>query len=131
MASRLATVKLSANFEANLGEIEAFVAQLGAAHAYDLLLAELAETVFPNLERFPRMGRLFLSRGAGSVETHERTARLARRIGKGELREYLSGDYLLLYALIEQTVYLVSIKHSRQLSFDFELLWQSGEPPRT
>jgi len=131
MASKLATVKFSANFEANLGEIETFLAQLDATHAYDVLLARLAETVIPNLERFPRMGRLFLSRGAGSVETHEKTGRLAKRIGNGELREYLSGDYLLLYALIEQTVYLISIKHSRQLSFDFERLWQSGEPPRT
>ncbi len=131
MASKLATVKLSANFEANLGEIEAFLAQLDATHAYDVLLAELAETVIPNLERFPRMGRPFLSRGAGSVETLEKTGRLAKRIGNGELREYLSGNYLLLYALIEQTVYLISIKHSRQLSFDFERFWQSGEPPRT
>ena len=131
MASKLATVKLSANFEANLGEIESFLAQLDATHAYDVLLAELAETVIPNLERFPRMGRLFLSRGAGSVETHEKIGRLAKRIGNGELREYLSGDYLLLYALIGQRVYLVSIKPSRQLSFDFERLWQSGEPPRT
>ncbi len=32
------------------------------------LLDELMETVIPNLERFPDMGRSFLARQAGSVE---------------------------------------------------------------
>lgn len=31
--------------------------------------------------------------------------------------------YLLLYARIKDTVYLLSIRHQRQLSFDFEALW--------
>jgi hypothetical protein len=33
--------------------------------------------------------------------------------------------YLLLYARINGMVYLLSIRHQRQLSFDFETLWQS------
>ena len=45
-----------------------------------------------------------------------------------EVREYLSGDYLLLYCIVADggarkpglTVYLLAIKHHRQLSFDFE-----------
>jgi len=68
----------------------------------------------------------FFDRGAGSVEAHAKIERLARRLGEGELREYLSGDFLLLYAFIERTVYLLSIKHHRQLSFDFERLWTEG-----
>ena len=86
----------------------------------DALLAELETTVIPNLESFPRMGRPFFNRGAGSVEAHQKTGRLAAKIGDGELREYLSGDYLLLYAMMGRTVYLLSIKHHRQLSFDVE-----------
>ena len=41
------------------------------------------------------------------------------------LREYLHGDYLLLYTATEAdaTVYLLSIRHHRQLSFDFARLW--------
>ena len=126
MALKPATVKYSANFEANLGQIEVFLSQADAPQAYDALLAELAATVIPNLERFPQMGRPFFNRGAGSVEAHEKIKRLALRIGDGELREYLSGDYLLLYAFMRQTVYLLSIKHHRQLSFDFERLWVEG-----
>jgi len=109
MAARRASVKLTANFVANLDQLEAFLLEADAAPAYDALLAELETTVIPNLESFPRMGRPFLNRGAGSVEAHQKIGRLAPRIGDGELREYLSGDYLLLYAFIERTVYLLSI----------------------
>jgi hypothetical protein len=50
------------------------------------------------------------------------------------LREYLHGDYLLLYTAVEAkaTVYLLSIRHHRQLSFDFVRLWPgtAAAPPR-
>jgi len=41
------------------------------------------------------------------------------------LREYLHGDYLLLYTAMEAdaTVVLLSIRHHRELSFDFARLW--------
>lgn len=120
MAPRRASVKLTANFEANLDQLEAFLLQADAANAYNALLADLETAVIPNLETFPRMGRLFFERGAGSVEAHAKIERLARRLGDGELREYLSGDYLMLYAFVQRTVHLLSIKHHRQLSFDFE-----------
>lgn len=126
MAPKRASVKLTANFEANLDQLEAFLVEADAAAAYDALLADLETTFIPNLESFPRMGRPFFNRGAGSVEAHAKIGRLAPRIGDGELREYLSGDYLLLYAFMERTVYLLSIKHHRQLSFDFERLWMEG-----
>lgn len=40
-----------------------------------------------------------------------------------ELREYVTTHYLLLYARIQGTIYLLSIRHQRQLSFDFESHW--------
>ena len=43
----------------------------------------------------------------------------------GELRGYLSGDYLMLYALIGTTVYLLAVKHHRQLSVDLGAHWLS------
>ena len=51
-------VKLTANFERNLADIEYFLTEAGAPHAYDALLDELLDTVIPNLERFPGMGRV-------------------------------------------------------------------------
>ena len=121
-------VKLTANFERTLEQIEDFLIEAEAPHAFDALLDELTDTVIPNLERFPGMGRLFLERPARSVEVANGIDRLAKQLGSlakdGELREYVKTHYLLLYARIKGTVYLLSIRHQRQLSFDFEALWQ-------
>ena len=126
--SPLARVKLSANFERNLLELQDFLLQAQAPHAFDALLDELTDTVIPNLERFPGLGRLFLQRPVRSVEVANGMARLAEQLGSlatdGELREYVLTHHLLLYARIEDTVYLLSIRHQRQLWFDFEALWE-------
>lgn len=117
------TVQLTANFERNLADIEQFLLEVGAPQAYDALLDELTDTVVSNLERFPDMGRLFSARPAHSVEVSNKLAVLLGKLGNGELREYLLTDYLILYARFESAIYLLSIKHHRQLSFDFAALW--------
>ncbi len=123
-------VKLTGHFERNLEGLEAFLAEAEAPHAFDALLDELTDTVIPNLERFPGMGRSFLERPARSVEVANGMARLARQLGSlakdGELREYVMTHYLLLYAQVKGTVYLLSIRHQRQISFDFQALWPPG-----
>jgi plasmid stabilization system protein ParE len=128
-------VKLTANFERNLADIERFLTEANAASAYDALLDELLDTVVPNLERFPGMGRPFLSRAVGSVETTNALAALRTKLAnmvadEDELREYVMNHYLVLYAQIDGTIHLLSIKHHRQLSFDFEAHWgaQSSMP---
>lgn len=123
MASKKAAVKLTANFEENLASIEAFWIEAHAPQSYDSLLNVLLETVVPNLEQFPEMGRSFFARQAGSVEARAMIKRLRTRIGSGETREYLIDDYLLLYAVIGDVVYLLSIRHHKQLSFDLEAFW--------
>ena len=123
MVSKTSAVKLTANFEANLVSIEAFWVEVDAPQSYDGLLDILLETVIPNLEQFPKMGRSFLSREIQSVESQGVVERLKTRIGRGEIREYLIDDYLILYALIGDVVYLLSIRHHRQLSFDLQGFW--------
>jgi plasmid stabilization system protein ParE len=122
-------VKLSANFERNLEGIEAFWLDADAPQAFDSLVDELLETVLPNLERFPGMGRPFFERARRSVEAGMAVERLTAKLRAiaqgGELREYVMTHYLVLYARLDATVYLLSIKHHRQISFDFESLWQS------
>jgi plasmid stabilization system protein ParE len=117
------TVKLAANFERNLEAIEAFLDEAGAHQAYDRLLDDLSETLIPNLEHFPAMGRPFLARPVCSVEVANALGRLQAKLRGGELREYLFADYLVLYAQLDETIHLLSIKHHRQLSFDFQMLW--------
>ena len=128
MTRKRAIVKVTVNFEANLGVLLAFLNEADARGTFDALLDRLLDTVIPNLERFPQMGQPFLSYPVLSVEAGEKIRKLKVRVGDGDLREYLTGEYVILYAVIDQTVYLLSIKHQRQLSFDFERLW-GGSPP--
>jgi hypothetical protein len=120
-------VKFTTNFERNLEAVEAFLDIAQAQQAFDALLTELADTVIPNLERFPGLGRPFLDRTLRSVEVSngvEGLRRKLKRIGEGgELREYVMSHYLVLYARFDTTLYLLSIKHHRQLSFDFDSRW--------
>lgn len=95
------TVKLTANFERNLADVERFLTKAGAPQAYDSLLDELLDTVIPNLERFPEMGRPFLSKRPRSVETTNalevlRVKLSALTMDPEALREYILADYLLL-----------------------------------
>jgi plasmid stabilization system protein ParE len=121
-------VKLTANFERNLADIERFLSEADADFAYDALLDELLDKVISNLERFPGMGRPFLTRTVGSIETTNALAALRTKLAKmlaneDGLREYVMDHYLVLYAQIDGTLHLLSIKHHRQLSFDFEAHW--------
>ena len=120
-------VKLTANFERNLGQAEAFLLEANAPQAFDALLDELTDTVIPNLERFPGMGRLFFERPIRSVEASNGMDVLKRKLNviakDGEIREYVMSHYLVLYARFDATIYLLSIRHHRQLSFDFQAQW--------
>ena len=121
-------VKFTANFERNLEDIERFLSEAEASQAFEGLLDELLETVIPNLERFPEMGCSFMARQPRSVESTNALATLRTRLSTltpdtDALRDYVLKDYLLLYALIGGTIYLLAIRHQRQLSFDFEGQW--------
>lgn len=117
------TVQITANFERNLDSIEAFLVNADAPRADDALLDELLFTVIPNLERFPDMGRSFINRPVRSVEVTNAIKALQTKLQNRNLREYLLPDYLILYARYDETLYLLSIKHHRQLSFDFTGHW--------
>ena len=101
-----------------------FLSEADAAFVFDKLIAELRATVVPNLARFPRIGRRYLDNPPQSAEAMAQLAALPEGSAHA-LREYLHGDYLILYAAVEHkaTVYLLSIRHHRQLSFDFSRLW--------
>jgi len=124
VADPLYRVELTASFLERLDAIEAFLVETDAGFAFDDLLAEIRTTVVPNLRRFPRMGRRYLANPPQSAEALAQLAALPAG-APDALREYLHGDYLLLYAAMdaEKSVYLLSIRHHRQLSFDFARLW--------
>lgn len=99
-----------------------------AGFAFDELLAELRATVISNLRRFPRIGRRYLAHPPQSAEALSQLAALPAG-APNTLSEYLHGDYLMLYTVADASpeanaiVYLLSIRHHRQISFDFAKLW--------
>ena len=131
MADQLYRVELTASFLERLESIEAFLLEADAGFAFDDLLAEIRATVIPNLRRFPRIGRRYLANPPQSTEAMALLAAMPAG-APDALREYLHGDYLLLYLVedaspkTEATVYLLTIRHHRQLSFDFTRLWPGG-----
>ena len=130
MADKPYRVELTASFVERLDAIEAFLVQADASLAFDKLLDELRTTVIPNLRRFPRIGRRYLANPPQSAEALAALAALPTGVPDA-LREYLHGDYLMLYTVLDAdpdaqadpAVYLLSIRHHRQLSFDFARLW--------
>ena len=134
MADPLYRVELTASFLERLDAIEAFLVGTDAGFAFDELLAELRAIVIPNLRRFPRIGRRYLANPPQSAEALAQLAALPAG-APDALREYLHGDYLMLYTVVDASqaakscVYLLSIRHHRQLSFDFARLWPGSTTP--
>jgi plasmid stabilization system protein ParE len=124
VADQLYRVELTASFLERLESIEAFLVEADAGFAFDDLLAEIRATVIPNLSRFPRIGRRYLDNPPQSAEALALLAAMPAG-APDALREYLHGDCLVLYVAMEaqKTVVLLTIRHHRQLSFDFARLW--------
>jgi plasmid stabilization system protein ParE len=119
-----ARVRVTANFQANLDSIRDFLLAEQAATEFDRLLDRLFEHVIPNLARFPDMGRDFAALAPLSRDGEAGLRQLRRKAGRDTaLREYITDDYLLLYAVRASTVFLLSIRHHRQLSFDLRGHW--------
>ena len=122
-----ANVRLTRNFERNLDELAVFQLEHAPDSNLEDLLRLLEETVVPNLERFPRMGRALLERRVGSVEAANKVSIIATHKAlhgtDTELREYLMPQHLVLYAVSGNDVQLLSIRHHRQLSFDVQMMW--------
>lgn len=116
-------IRITGNFERNLDSIPQFLASNDAPFAFDALLDELFGTVLSNLERFPLIGGDFMTRRPRAVEGINLHEALQSKLGAAQIREVVHGDYLLLYALFEEKIYLLAIKHHRQLSFDLNAFW--------
>lgn len=116
-------IQVASHFEANLETIRQFLTENVAVPAFDALLERLEDEIVPNLEAFPEMGLILLDCKAESVESVRAQKRLARKAGHRKIREYLVDEYLILYLDDGMSVSLLSIRHHRQLSYDFPGMW--------
>lgn len=100
------------------------VAEQEVKAGFDSLIASLFEDIVPRLERFPKLGRDFLSRDPLSDEGKAKLHALKTNSGRHtEIREYTCGDYLLLYAARDSVVFLLAIRRHCQLSSDLRAHW--------
>ena len=114
------TVYITQNFENNLDNIQQYFKDNEVPQQFDLFIEELFDTIIPNLERFPLIGKDFLARQPETIEGLNLLESIQRNlIHNEEVREYITGDYLILYELVDGNIYLLSIKHHKQLAFDF------------
>lgn len=114
-----ATVNITANFTRNLDDIESFFNQTGQPKQFEALLDQLFDTVIPNIQHFPFIGKDFLAELPNSVEGITALQKILARLPENaSIRQYLSKDYLILYRLDGQEIALLAIKHHRQLYFN-------------
>ena len=121
--ARKSGVRITFNFEQNLEAIRRFLTGNEAPHAFDDLIVHLFDTVIPNLERFPEMGVEFMRRLPLSLEGRTAQEDVSKRLGNAALREYIFQEYLILYAVRDDKIYLLALKHHRQLCFDLKSFW--------
>lgn len=122
MAEPVVRVELTASFLDVLAAIESLLTEPDAASAYEICLANSAPQSSPISGAFPESdGAIWTSRR--SLPKHSRSSLHCPRGYR--LREYLHGDYLILYTVATpgHLVHLLSIRHHRELSFQFSRLW--------
>jgi len=122
--SRRVIVEFTHNFERNLEEIEQFLLEQDAAGTFVALIDHLLDTLVPNLEQFPDLGADFLARRPQSTQGAARIRSLQARLGAGTtLREYIAGDFIVLYAARDARRWLLAVRHHKQLSYDLRTHW--------
>jgi hypothetical protein len=111
------------NFAANLDSIEAFLSG-DKPQTLQSLVKRLFNDICPILAQFPLSGNSFFVHREGSKDAQLLVRRLKRKLQTADdLREFGFDDYVLLYLVRRKRIYLVAIKHHRQLSFDLRRFW--------
>lgn len=112
-------IRVAENFERNLENIEAFLIEQEAETAFAALLDAVSFRLAAALEEHPRMGRDWMLRSPEGARGKRLKTRITTMLGTGlELREFIRGDFLVLYALEGATAVLLAIRHHRQLAYD-------------
>jgi hypothetical protein len=124
MSVRRLPVRATANFQRSLERIEAFLDSAQASTEFDAVVQRLVDDIVPTLGRYPELGADFLGRAPLSTDGRVLFAKVASLLGPASsLRQLVTGDYILLYAVRKEAVYLLAIRHHRELSFDFMGHW--------
>lgn len=109
------------NFGSNLNHIEEFWNLCQVPRNYLQLLDAIANDLYSKIGTFPHIGRRFLNSANETLQIQKRVRRLLEQakatLNGIEIREYLLDDYLVLYGVDADRVYLIAIKHHKQAGF--------------
>ena len=103
-------VVVTANFNRNLDGLEAF--RTDHPQAFVRALGKLDGELVPLLRQQANVGRLY-------AVPRPLIERIAARLGGGVLRELVVDEYLVLSLVGQKRIALLSIRHQRELDFDF------------
>lgn len=113
-------VRITHGFWAQLRDIEQFLDNTDAGHVADALIDELLNRIVPTLRAHPQFGRAYALSAIGTLGLQHLLEQLPKH-ADFELREYIRGDFLLLYANLHGRTELLAIRHHRQSAY-----WPSG-----
>ncbi|KIG04218.1 type II toxin-antitoxin system RelE/ParE family toxin [Caballeronia concitans] len=126
-APKRAVIRISRQFEARIADIERYWQRLDQPRSFERMVEAFETKAEPLLERFPAIGRLFLNTVPDTyvalLDCEELIQETEGAKERAELREFVFDDYVLLYLLVGDTVLLASIRHCKELSFDFDQIW--------
>lgn len=108
-------------YERRVEEEWKYLLGYGAVAAAQKLLDQAYDFLPNPLAMFPRIGRDFLVRNPETPEVLAAWGKARELVGDDiELREYILGDYLALYAIHGAALHLMTLRHHRQSGFDFD-----------
>lgn len=103
----------TANFWRNVEGLRDFHTTHPAA--FERAIGKLQDEVLPLLRQQCNVGRLYTRRQLERPIIE----RIAARLGGGVLREFVLDGYVLLYLVGKAQIAMLSIRHQRELDFDF------------
>ncbi len=102
----------TANYVRNLQALRDF--RTDHPEAFERAVARLQDEVLPLLRQQANVGRLY-----GRNSPPPIVEKVRQRLGGGMLREVLVGEYVVLYLVRSKDVVMLSMRHQRELDFDF------------
>jgi ParE toxin of type II toxin-antitoxin system, parDE len=111
-------VGITRGFEGDVARIQDFLEQVGAPGRVNAFLEDLERRVIPLLRQTPQLGAP-LRTDALPPEGQLLFARLRQRLQGREARTLVRSDFVLLYVVGDDGVWLVSVRHQREAGFRF------------
>lgn len=112
-------VRITENFTDNLDQLQAYFDEVDEPQVFVMVVELVFEKIIPNLKQFPKIGVDFLQKVPNSIEALQVYEQIIEKLDNSlGVREYIFGDFSILYVLNVKEIFLISIKHHREMTYD-------------